>query len=429
MKKLFALLLTLCLILSVTSSVAETLQAEEGATIKIMGGAHLVSTLEIVMKKFIEEHPEITVEFEKYSFSEYPTKMKLQFSQNEPVPDIALCHAQFFTPFMDAGYFKPLNDIIKAEDYLPSMLAAATKDGSIYGVPNQGTNQMCFIYREDIYNELGLTPPTTFDEYYEQGLLLKEKGYYIGAFDPMDGPASTFIEFMLMLGGEMQTKDGEIVFTKGKEALDLMQKCIDAGIWHRSNAANSQDFWNGWNSGEIAAIPALGFHPAYFMSNVDPAGNGGYGKLAIAPMFTFSEDGPASVILDTQFYAINARTLYPKAAQMVFEYICANTDATMAFSDVNENGIVARFGNAYIPGLERLVKEGSTGWDVFGGKQVVSFQAEDLLNTQAQLRYINEYTVEIEGIVNEVLGEMFDTGAYTPDEAVQEMLDRCESDL
>lgn len=430
MKKLLALLFSMCMLLTAcTGALAEGLVAEDGATIKIMGGAHLVSTLEVVMQDFMAEHPEIAIEYEKYSFSEYPTKMKLQFSQNEPVPDLILCHAQFFSQFMDAGYLTPLNDIINPDDYIASMLDTASRDGNIYGVPNQGTNQMCFIYREDIYEELGLTPPTTFDEYLEQAMVLKENGYYAGAFDPLEGPTKILVEFMLMLGGEVQTADGEIVFTKGVEAMELVRQCWEAGIWHRGDAASNQDFWNGWNAGEIACLPALGFYPAYFESNVDPEGNGGYGKLGIAPMFTFSEDGPASVILDTQFYAINTRTLYPNAAQMVFEYICANTDTTIAFSDVNENGIVARFGNAYIPGLERIVAEGSSGWDVFGGKEVVAFQAKDLLDTQATLRYIDDYTTEIEAIVGEVIGEMFEMGAYTSEEAIAEILDRCENDL
>ena len=57
---------------------------EEGEIeLTMMGGAHLVSVAEIVLRDYLTEHPNVKINFEKYSYAEYPTKMKLQLSNDE----------------------------------------------------------------------------------------------------------------------------------------------------------------------------------------------------------------------------------------------------------------------------------------------------------------------------------------------------------
>ena len=57
----------------------------------MMGGAHLVSVAEIVLRDYLAEHPNVKINFEKYSYGEYPTKMKLQLSNDESTPDVIDC--------------------------------------------------------------------------------------------------------------------------------------------------------------------------------------------------------------------------------------------------------------------------------------------------------------------------------------------------
>ena len=66
---------------------------EEGESeLTMMGGAHLVSVAEIVLRDYLTEHPNVKINFEKYSYAEYPTKMKLQLSNDECTPDIMIGH-------------------------------------------------------------------------------------------------------------------------------------------------------------------------------------------------------------------------------------------------------------------------------------------------------------------------------------------------
>jgi hypothetical protein len=199
------------------------------------------------------------------------------------------------------------------------------------------SNQYVFLYRKDIYEQLGLTPPATMDEYFAQAEVLKQNGYFAGAFDPLTGPTDYFLDFMYMLGGHELNDDGSISMDKAAEALELMKKGYDAGIWHKSSQGSGEAYWTAFNNGEIAAFPAPAYQAAYYETNVDPAGKGGFGKLGIAPAMRFTPDGPATYIRNTEYFAINKNTKYPNAAKMVLKYLCQSTEAAVAFSSVNED--------------------------------------------------------------------------------------------
>ena len=80
------------------------------------------------------------------------------------------------------------------------MLTPVSFNGGVYGIPNQVTNQFIFMYRGDVYDQLGLAAPATFDEYFAQAQILKEAGYYAGAWDPSKpGCVNLFLNYLYML--------------------------------------------------------------------------------------------------------------------------------------------------------------------------------------------------------------------------------------
>lgn len=407
----------------------ENAQAGDGGQIELtlMGGAHLVSVAEIVLKDYLAEHPNIKINFEKYSYAEYPTKMKLQLSNNESTPDIMIIHDLYTPQFAKAGYLEDLSGMVSEGDILP-VTAPAMVDGKLYGLPNQVTNQYVYLYRQDIYDQEGLMPPATFDEYYEQGLKLKEKGYYVGAFDPADpGCSETFRYFIYMLGGEVLDNEGNVSLNKGVEALELMKKCSDAGIWHTSQLANSEAYWTAFNDGQIAAFPAAAAQAAYYETNVDPNGNGGYGHLAMAAPMKFAEDGRTTFINNTEYYAINKNTEHMDAAKEVVAYLALSEEATLKFSNVNEDGVMAQFATGSMAGIEAIVNGNTEGWKAYGDAKIVEQLANMLLEVNPDMPFVDERSNEINTIISEVIGEMFLNGAYTPAEAVDEMRKRIDN--
>lgn len=100
-----------------------------------------------------------------------------------------------------------------------------------------------------------------------------------GAFDPSDGGSYLcYTHLSICLDGEVLDNDGNVTMSKCDEALTLMKKCIDAGIWHNSLESDSEEYWTAWNAGKIACTPCIAAHASYYVSNVDPNGNGGYGS-------------------------------------------------------------------------------------------------------------------------------------------------------
>lgn len=399
----------------------------EKIELTLMGGAHLVSVAEIVLKDYLAEHPNIKINFEKYSYAEYPTKMKLQLSNNESTPDIMIIHDLYTPQFAKAGYLEDLSGMVNEGDILP-VTAPATVDGKLYGLPNQVTNQYVYLYRQDIYEQEGLTPPATFDEYYDQGLKLKEKGYFVGAFDPSDPKCYlTFSYFVYMLGGEILDNNGNVSLNKGTEALELMKKCNDAGIWHTSQLAESEAYWTAFNAGKIAAFPAVAAHAAYYETNVDPAGDGGYGQLAMAAPMKFAEDGRTTFINNTEYYAINKNTEHLDAAKDVVAYLALSEEAALKFANVNEDGVMAQFATGSMAGIEAIVNGNTEGWKAYGDAKIVAELADMFLETDPDIPFVDERSNEINTIISEVVGEMFLNGAYTPEEAVEEMKKRIDN--
>ena len=71
------------------------------------------------------------------------------------------------------GWLEPLDDLwekysdeYKLDDFPPAVMDAVSHNGHIYGMPIL-TNTELFFYRKDLFEEAGIAPPTTMDEYME----------------------------------------------------------------------------------------------------------------------------------------------------------------------------------------------------------------------------------------------------------------------
>jgi len=403
----------------------ETPVLPDGSVIlNVMGGANLISTTEVALKGYLEQNSNVTINFEKYSYSEYPVKLRLQLSSGDAIPDVMLVHDLFMPQLIYNGWLMDLTDMIPMDDVLP-VFNSASKDGRYYGIPNQASTLYAFMYRQDVYDQLGLQPPSTWDEYYEQGLILKEHGYYAGAYDPTAGSAeniaNTFVNYMGMLGGDVFDSQGAVSLDKGVEALTMLKKAYDAGILHKSVSTSSDgDFWTVFNEGKIAAAPGMSFEAARYLSNADPQGPA-YGQMRLAPIMKFLDDGPDTYSSSITYFVINAKTANEQAAKHLVNWLTLSEEGCVAFANVDAEGIVATYTTAYIPGIQKVIDTGITPWDVFGGQQVTVDVAKILLDARPAVTYKDARYPEAETIMAEILSETFINNKYTPEQAIEEM--------
>ncbi|WP_404314522.1 ABC transporter substrate-binding protein [Prescottella equi] len=125
------------------------------------------------------ERTGITVEWSNIPYATFLQKIVAESAIGGGTYD-ALIWPDAWGPSLKIGV-QPLDDVmaqdgITLDDFSGPFREAATagEDDRTYGIPFRGFSYNLF-YRKDIYAQLGLNPPTTWDEYYEQLELIESR--------------------------------------------------------------------------------------------------------------------------------------------------------------------------------------------------------------------------------------------------------------
>jgi raffinose/stachyose/melibiose transport system substrate-binding protein len=131
-----------------------------------------------IIPAFEASHPDIHVEFNPTAPTEYNAALNSRL-EGGTAGDIITCRP--FDASLDLynkGYLEGLNDIVGGfSDVAKS--AWTTDDGSTTFCVPMGSVIHGFIYNKEIFDELGLEPPTTVDEFYAVLDAIKEDGQYV----------------------------------------------------------------------------------------------------------------------------------------------------------------------------------------------------------------------------------------------------------
>ena len=118
-----------------------------------------------------EAHPDIDVVIENTAGSGaavYPDVLRTSMASGDPPDAFFLWGGTISGPFINAGQVRPLEDYYAEYGWkdlvAPWTLDRVTVDGKTYGVPFRARG-MGFWFRKDIMDDLGLSIPTTFDEF------------------------------------------------------------------------------------------------------------------------------------------------------------------------------------------------------------------------------------------------------------------------
>lgn len=387
---------------------SQTQSTELKGKISLWGGAHLTNITEIALESFSEKNPDVEFTFEKYPFAEYPTKMRLQLSAGDSDPNIMIIHDFLCDQFMKAGWLEDISDRIP-KDKLIQSYQNIMNDGKTYGVMMQ-QSFLAFYYRSDIFNKLGLNPPTNYDEYIKVAKELKNNGYFIDAFNPSDNnnAKDSFKNYLYPAGGGIFDSEGNVMLDNGKavETLNKLKAINDLGVF--SPDVSDEALWTAINDSKIVARLAPTYYAAYFESNLDPEGKGGYGswKMVAAPnMFNNALDNYQA---SSTYYVINSKAPDKELAWKVIEFLACSVEGGRALSEINREGTMAKIVNGYIPSIESIAKD-SRSWDVFGGQKVTSDIAKIFLKYKdnAVVAYKDLRTSEAENIVAQMINDFF----------------------
>ncbi|WP_422378118.1 ABC transporter substrate-binding protein [Roseibium sp.] len=123
------------------------------------------ATMEKMIADFQELNPDLTIETTVIDREAYKTQIRNFLSAN--APDVATWYAaNRMRPYVEAGLFEDVSDLwdgTELGENLASTKGAMTIDGKQWGVPYT-YYQWGVYYRKDIFDELGLSEPTTWEE-------------------------------------------------------------------------------------------------------------------------------------------------------------------------------------------------------------------------------------------------------------------------
>ena len=278
MKKILALILALCMTLSLG---VMTVSADEETVLTLWCIATESDAnrpaYEQAIKDYEEAHPGIKIEMEAFENESYKTKIKAAMTGGsaDDLPDIFFTWSgSFLGDFVDAGKVACLDENYKAyADAIPEvMLANTTYDGKHYGVPTT-FNIVAMFANMDLLAEVGWDHvPETYDDLCACCDALLEKGIIpFGCAGSETWCVTEYLEPIIIktigyealgkiFAGEATWDDPDIA-----NAVTTFQDMINKGYFDPSGIALGNDevkanflagktafYQNGsWNTGEI----------------------------------------------------------------------------------------------------------------------------------------------------------------------------------
>lgn len=291
------------------------------------------ATMEEMIARFQAQHPDLNIETTVIDREAYKTQIRNFLTAD--APDVATWYAASrMGPYVNAGLFEDVSDLWEEEEIatnLASTKGALTIDDKQWGVPYT-YYQWGVYYRKDIFEELGLTEPTTWAEELSNCQAIVDSGracYTIGTkflwtaggwFDYLNMRTNGF-DFHAALGrGEISWTDDRV-----RETFANWRTLIDMGAFIDNHQTYS------WQ--EALPFMANGEATAYLMGNfaVAPLREAGlddskldfYQFVSINPDVELAEDAP------TDTFHIPANAANKEAAREFLRYVVSAENQTI----------------------------------------------------------------------------------------------------
>lgn len=317
------------------------------------------------------------------------------------------------------GWLMPLNDLVDKywDEYdlgdIPATAwEGATLDGNIYGVPIVG-NTLHMIYRQDIFDELGLEVPATYDEVIEVcgAIGLDNPDYDMPFTINLSAGWAWEIEFFQMLrgfGGDYLGEGNQPTFNgqEGIDAVNMMVAVADAcmGADGYTFSLNDQEV-----AVQLGTLPATNMWASRAANMSDPERTELGDVIAYAPAPAAVAGGPSTGSAWNDYYMIPMGTT--QDPEVIFQVIMEAADARSQ-QDAAETGMATRvsaaqFGGPYQPAAVETIATGIGIYDKNPAVGIVrsklgeflplvgtgEMTAEEALNAAAEA-YIEEATAQ-----------------------------------
>ncbi len=290
------------------------------------------AVMEGMVERFGALHPDLEIELTVIDREAYKTQIRNFLTAN--APDVANWYAaNRMKPYVDAGLFEDISDVWASPELadLASTKGAMTLDEKQWGVPYT-YYQWGVYYRADIYKELGLSEPSTFEEMKSNCQAILDSGrkcYTIGTkflwtaggwFDYLNMRTNGYDYHAKLTAGEIPWSDDGV-----KATFANWRELIDMGAFIDNHTAYSwQESLPFIVSGDAAAILKGNFAvPPLREAGLDDSKLDFYQFPAITEGVALAEDAP------TDTFHIPAKAENKEAAKAFLKFVVSADNQTL----------------------------------------------------------------------------------------------------
>ncbi|MUL43026.1 sugar ABC transporter substrate-binding protein [Streptomonospora sp. PA3] len=187
----------------------------------------------------------------------------------DTMPDVAEVGTTWTLEFAGAGALMDVSDRVGSTDaYVPGLTEAATLDGGLYGVPwYAGVRSV--VYRTDVFADLGLKEPTTWEELRQTALTVSRERPDMTAFPVPGGSVYQMLPFVWGNGGDIASSSGGR-WTSGLDSAEAREGlsfytglALEDGLSSTGAATwKETDLQDNFTSGDVAMMIAGSWTPA-----------------------------------------------------------------------------------------------------------------------------------------------------------------------
>ncbi|WP_214409715.1 ABC transporter substrate-binding protein [Sphaerisporangium fuscum] len=281
-----------------------------------------VTGIEKTVARFEAKYPNIKVNVVKagQSADEY-TKLQTALKAGSGAPDVA--QIEYFA----LPQFALSKQVVNLAEYgagsLKDKFAASAWgqvaiNGGVYGVP-QDTGPMAMFYRKDVFDKVGIKPPTTWTEFLDAARKIKkaDPDKFITSIDP--GDAGGVDSLIWQAGGVPFRTSGTSDVRIGLASDPGVKQWVDTwGTLLKEKLVDPQpgwtdEWWKSMDSGRYALWLAGAWAPSPMAGSIPKSA----GKWAVAPMPQYdpakpmnAENGGSSVAVIPQSKNIPAAVAF-----------------------------------------------------------------------------------------------------------------------
>jgi multiple sugar transport system substrate-binding protein len=194
---------------------------------------HAVGPFDEVMSDMVsvysDENPNVTINRRSIPFADFKRTL-LSAGAADELPDIVLIDNPDHQAFAALRFLADVTDLAEAweegDQYYDGPWASVEYQGRRYGVPH-GSNCLALFYNEDILAEVGVEPPTTWDELRSVAAATSGNDRHGLAVSGVRSEEGTFqfLPFLWQAGADLDTLDSP----QAREALTLWVDLVQDG--------------------------------------------------------------------------------------------------------------------------------------------------------------------------------------------------------